>query len=536
MRSSLCVLLLATVAGAQSPVTAPAPGTPTAPPDSTRQAMRPASYVPPVGPPIRQISTASAISKEKLGSINGVRELPDGRVLLNDGTSRRLLLLDTNLVLDRVVLDSMSEHANTYGNRQGSIIPQRGDSTLFVDQNSMSMLVLDPQGNIARVRSVPKADHVYMYAQTSNPVGTDARGRIVYRMWAEPARPTKAPPRGVPWFPLPPDSSFIVALDMETRKIDTLGSYKIPKEDFTVRVSPNGGWNFTNNINPLPATDDWAVLPDGSIGVVRAIDYRVDYRNPDGTWTSSPKLPFDWRPMPDSAKRALVDSVRNAQMKSSRNNYTNSLIRWVNTYQRKYPANFKAPDGFVPTNGYQKAWTMPPNVVFPPNYIYGCAPGEEPVITPDSTSTAAAAMSPEQARAMEMMMSMGITPPPGMMGNTRGRPSCIPQPIPNTASIPQPPQLREVGVIPWQELPSFRPPIAMNAVRADMDGNLWIRFTPPRPIPGGPVFDIVNREGQLVDRLQTPPGYTIVGFGRGRVVYLQMRDREGIHLARVRLR
>jgi hypothetical protein len=525
MRHGIALLLLAGTVQAQI-----------APPDSARpQLARPASYVPPVGPPIRQISTASAISKEKLGAINGVRELPDGRVLLNDGTSRRLLLLDTNLVLERVVLDSMSEHANTYGNRQGAIIPQRGDSTLFVDQNSMSMLILDPRGNIARVRSVPRADYVWAYSQTSNPVGTDAQGRIVFRMDAQPARPAKAPPRGVPWFPLPVDSAFIVALDPDSRKIDTLGSYKIQKWDFIVRADPNGGWNVTNNINPLPSTDDWAVLPDGAIAIVKAIDYHVEYRNPDGTWTSGPKLPFDWRPISDSARRALVDSVRTAQMKSARNNYTNALIRWVNTYRRKFPEGFRAPEGFVPSNGYQKSWTMPPGVVFPANYIYGCAIGEEPVITPDTASNAQPA-SPEQARAMEMMMSMGITPPPGMMQNARGRPSCIPQPIPNTSSIPNPPRLREQGVIQWQELPSFRPPITQNSVRADMDGNLWIRFNPPEPIRGGPVFDIVNRQGELVDRLQTPPGYTIVGFGRGRVVYLQMRDREGIHLARVRLR
>src|SRR5688572_7422076 len=191
-------LTLATVAGAQVPVNTPGDSATRAQAMQQMLANRPAAYVQPVGPPIRQISTASAVSKEKLGSINGVRELPDGRVLLNDGTSRRLLLLDTNLVLERVVLDSMSEHANTYGNRQGSIIPQRGDSTIFIDPNSMAMLILDPHANIARVRSVPKADHVYMYTQTSNPVGTDAKGRIVYRMWAEPARPLKAPPAGVP--------------------------------------------------------------------------------------------------------------------------------------------------------------------------------------------------------------------------------------------------------------------------------------------------------------------------------------------------
>ena len=52
----------------------------------------------------------------------------------------------------------------------------------------------------------------------------------------------------------------------------------------------------------------------------------------------------------------------------------------------------------------------------------------------------------------------------------------------------------------------------------------------------GPVYDIISSEGQLVNRLQLPPGYTIVGFGKGKIVYLSMRDTTGIHLARVRLR
>jgi hypothetical protein len=46
----------------------------------------------------------------------------------------------------------------------------------------------------------------------------------------------------------------------------------------------------------------------------------------------------------------------------------------------------------------------------------------------------------------------------------------------------------------------------------------------------------VNREGTLVQRLQIPTGYTLVGFGKDRIVYLSMRDQRGIHLARVRLR
>src|SRR6185312_7538468 len=68
-----------------------------------------------LGPPVRKISTASAISSEQLGNIAGVRELSGGRLLLNDGSRRRLLLMDSTLKTISVVLDSLTEVANAYG-------------------------------------------------------------------------------------------------------------------------------------------------------------------------------------------------------------------------------------------------------------------------------------------------------------------------------------------------------------------------------------------------------------------------------------
>ena len=96
--------------------------------------------------------------------------------------------------------------------------------------------------------------------------------------------------------------------------------------------------------------------------------------------------------------------------------------------------------------------------------------------------------------------------------------------------------MRPVLVTPADELPDYKPPFNTGAVRADEDGNLWIRTVPAKPIPGGGVYDIINSDGELVTRYQMPPGYTIVGFGKGKIVYATMRDATGIHLARIRLK
>ena len=127
--------------------------------------------------------------------------------------------------------------------------------------------------------------------------------------------------------------------------------------------------------------------------------------------------------------------------------------------------------------------------------------------------------------------------PGGPPGAPEGIPSCIPGPvIVAGGNAPPMPRIRETGVMGASDLPDYRPPFTSGAVRADADGNLWIRTAQSKPVPGGPIYDVVSRQGQLVDRLQLPRGYQLVGFGRGKVVYLSMRDPQGVHLARVQLR
>jgi hypothetical protein len=480
-----------------------------------------------IGPPIRRIASASALSTEIIGSIMSVVELRDGRVLVNDGTRRRLLLMDTTLTKVEVVLDSLAEVANTYGTRPGTLIPYRGDSVLFIDPASLALIVLDPAGTIARVRSVWRTQDVF-YVTSPNGAygwpGTDAQGRVVYRIFAQPEPPKVAPPPGVPYIPTDPDSAFIVAVNIDTRKLDTIGAIRVPKSLLTIKQMPEGGFSISQAINPLPTTDDWAVLPDGAVAFVRGRDYRIEYREADGKWTSSEKLPFDWQRMTEESKQKLVDSVKNVNQRTALGQYINAMIRWANTYNRPYPPNFSVPDGFVPTPGLLKEWKLPANLKLPASYIYGCPPGVEPTITAPPAGAAPAAPMP----------GVSMMGPPGAPSGT---PSCIPAPMMfSGGQIPPPPQMRETAVLPAQELPDYRPPFGGSSVRADVDGNLWVRTIPAKPIPGGPVFDIISRKGELVDRLQLPPGYTVVGFGKDKVVYLSTRDARGIHLARVRLR
>jgi hypothetical protein len=78
------------------------------------------------------------------------------------------------------------------------------------------------------------------------------------------------------------------------------------------------------------------------------------------------------------------------------------------------------------------------------------------------------------------------------------------------------------------EIPDYLPAVERNpaSFRADADNRLWIR---PKPLPGaprggGPIYDVVDRTGALIDRVQLPAGRVLVGFGPGGVVYVTTRD------------
>jgi hypothetical protein len=83
------------------------------------------------------------------------------------------------------------------------------------------------------------------------------------------------------------------------------------------------------------------------------------------------------------------------------------------------------------------------------------------------------------------------------------------------------------------ELPDYRPAFSQGAARADEDGNVWVRTSATRAgAIGGLIYDVINSQGALVDRVQIPAGRTIVGFAKGGVVYMVARDKTGAWIER----
>jgi sugar lactone lactonase YvrE len=84
------------------------------------------------------------------------------------------------------------------------------------------------------------------------------------------------------------------------------------------------------------------------------------------------------------------------------------------------------------------------------------------------------------------------------------------------------------------DLPDYKPPFTPGSTRADADGNLWIRTS--QNVNTRPVYDVVNRKGELIDRVQLPQNRALVGFGANGVVYLAVRDGTTAHLEKARIK
>lgn len=375
----------------------------------------------------RPLGAITAVSIDSLGGLVAVRALSDGGVMVNDFRRQRVRLFDPTLKTSKIVIDSGGMGAGATAMPMSvtstQLIPFPGDSTLFVDVASSGLLVLDAKGKVAHVMSLPKPrDAMFLAtAQTSSP-GIDPKGRLVYRGFVinMPTAPAAGGAAGLAGFRLPeqPDSAPIVRADFDTRKVDTIVMIKALKPgSMTMSPEKGGGMSIKIIINPLDTGDEWAMLTDGTVAVVRAHDYHVDFVDPDGTKRSAPKMPFDWKRLTDEQKQIKIDSLRP------------ELEKQLKAVSGTLP--------MIPTeNGMRK-------------------------------------------------ISFAFDFPP----------------------------IKDIG--------DYEPSVSPGSVRADLDNQLWI--APRTAVPGGDGglrYDVVNRKGDLVERVQFPKGRVLVGFAPGGIVYL----------------
>jgi hypothetical protein len=72
------------------------------------------------------------------------------------------------------------------------------------------------------------------------------------------------------------------------------------------------------------------------------------------------------------------------------------------------------------------------------------------------------------------------------------------------------------------EVPDYPPPFVPRATRVDLDDRIWLLERAPIGSRAPLVYEVIDRNGQIVDRVRMPPNAAVLGFGPGESVYLSI--------------
>lgn len=199
--------------------------------------------------------------------IRGLRELPDGRVLVSDWIEETVVAGDFRAGTVRT-LGRKGSGPLEY-RLPGTLLALPGDSTLLLDEGNGRLAVIAPDLRIARSYSNRRSGAVHAIY----PRAVDRQGRIYFAIprWAD-----RTPPGG---------DSLVVARwtpdgDRIERLVTILGS--APRKNTRVPGHPDIMFS---------PQDGWQADADGRIAVVRSDRYRIESRAPDGRITSGPATP-----------------------------------------------------------------------------------------------------------------------------------------------------------------------------------------------------------------------------------------------------
>lgn len=246
-------------------------------------------------PSRQQLGTPAATFPEPVSSPVGFRALDDDRVLVADQLEQALSLLDltTGVVTP---LGRSGDGPGEFG-MPGPLFAGAADTTYMLDMGNRRLLII-PRGGPILPRSIPLS---HPSGVPVLPRGVDARGRIYFDLGGiampgleESVKAGRAP---------------LMRWDPATDRTDTLASVQFPPMapagPGEVRISMGGG--------TYQPRDEWSVLPDGRVGLARAVEYRVEWLGGDRPIVGPP-VSYTPVPIGRDEKNAWADQMSSRGM------------------------------------------------------------------------------------------------------------------------------------------------------------------------------------------------------------------------------
>jgi hypothetical protein len=123
-----------------------------------------------------------------------------------------------------------------------------------------------------------------------------------------PARPLTAPNPGTP----PARAPYaILRLSLRTMRPDTVAQLmgpQLPRSPLT--NNQVGTFNVFVATTPLQALDTWAAMSDGTVAVIRAASYRIEWYAPNGERTVTDSVPYTPIPVTSNDKKRVLEDYK----------------------------------------------------------------------------------------------------------------------------------------------------------------------------------------------------------------------------------
>lgn len=230
--------------------------------------------------------------------IGGVRELRDGRVVVLDPRDKAATLIDFATRSSRTI-GRVGSGPGEYLQPQ-RLIALRGDSSAVYDVSNLRFMLITPDGEAGAMFQVEAV--AGGMGRGSAPRAADARGRIFFEgsAFAVTAAGTL----------VPADSAPVLRFDRVTTTLDTLAWLHLADGNATARGMSGGGVSLRVGLRAFPARDDWAVMPDGGVAIVRARDYHVDRYSAAGARSAGRAVPVRRLPVTEADKEEIRQERR----------------------------------------------------------------------------------------------------------------------------------------------------------------------------------------------------------------------------------
>ena len=234
-----------------------------------------------------RLKPATAELNEEFTAIGSVRELPDGRVLINDPRETRVVVADLKAGTVQQI-GRKGQGPNEYG-AAANLLALGGDSTLMVDGSTHRWVLFS--GAAIAVTLPPDAP--ILKAAKTFARGADARGNV-WSLQSSSFLANLDPQhmRTGTTTTGPSDSDYVVRANRVTFKVDTVASLRSAVSRVSVTADAQGKLANVSVMRPPLAVGEEAVLfADGWFAVARLNPYRVDWISPEAKVSKGQPLP-----------------------------------------------------------------------------------------------------------------------------------------------------------------------------------------------------------------------------------------------------